>query len=164
MKNQDRHTSEPTTIKAVTGETSETISPRTPVSVIGLGSMGHALAANSPFLNEDTGVPTLYDLAMLALLWSTSAGWLHSFALIGTAGVEAAVFQPYADSWYKNVVATDRSDKLAAQINTGEYPNTAGSSLGLNAAGLACLSAPAVTPALTPECSRPSRLWRIADG
>nr|WP_160040667.1 hypothetical protein [Paenibacillus albilobatus] len=95
------------------------MNPRTPVSVIGLGSMGHALAANGPFLNEDTGVPTLYDLAMLALLWSTSAGWLRAFALIGTAGVEAAAFQPYADSWFKNVVATDRSDKLAAQIDAG---------------------------------------------
>lgn len=59
--------------------------------------------------------------------------------MIGTAGVEAAAFQPYADSWFKNVVATDRSDKLAAQIDAGEYPDTAGSSLGLNAAGLGLL-------------------------
>lgn len=94
------------------------------------------LASNSPFLNEDTGVPTLYDLAMLGLLWSTQAGWLHAFALIGTAGVEAAAFQPYADTWFKNVVAMDRSDKMAAQIDAGEYPDIAGSSLGLNAAGL----------------------------
>ncbi|HZG13616.1 MAG TPA: NAD(P)-binding domain-containing protein [Candidatus Bathyarchaeia archaeon] len=98
------------------------------------------LSANSPFLDKDTGVPTLYDLAMLALLWATSAGWLHAFALVGTAGIKAADFQPYAETWFRNVVAAERSDQLAADIDRGEYPDTFGSSLGLNAAGLALLA------------------------
>lgn len=99
----------------------------------------NVLAANSPFLDKDTGVPTLYDLAMLALLWATMAGWLHAFALVGTAGIKAAAFQPYAESWFRNVVAAEPSDQLAADIDRGEYPDTFGSSLGLNASGLALL-------------------------
>lgn len=98
------------------------------------------LAANSPFLDKDTGVPTLYDLAMLSLLWATSAGWLHAFALVNTAGIKAAAFQPYAESWFRNVVAAEPSDQLAADIDRREYPDTFGSSLGLNAKGLALLT------------------------
>lgn len=98
------------------------------------------LAPNSPFLDEDTGVPTLYDLAMLALLWATSAGWLHAFALVGTAGIKAETFQPYAEAWFRNVVSAVPSDQLASDIDRGEYPDTFGSSLGLNAAGLALLA------------------------
>lgn len=96
------------------------------------------LADNSPFLNEDTGVPTLYDLAMLAMLWSTSAGWLHAFALVGTAGIDASTFRPYADKWFQNVVAVDESEseEMATHIDQGEYSDTYGSSLGLNASGL----------------------------
>jgi 3-hydroxyisobutyrate dehydrogenase-like beta-hydroxyacid dehydrogenase len=49
-------------------------------------------------------------------------------------------FQPYAESWFRNVVASEQSDQLAANIDQGDYPDTFGSSLGLNAAGLALLT------------------------
>jgi 3-hydroxyisobutyrate dehydrogenase-like beta-hydroxyacid dehydrogenase len=104
------------------------------------------LTASSPFIGEDAGSAESYDVAMLALLYSNMVGWLHAYALVGAGGIDASTFQPYAQSWFTNVVAAVDSREVAGHVDSGSYPDTTGSSLALNAMGLA-LTARASTEA-----------------
>jgi len=97
------------------------------------------LAGNSPFLGPDAGLPALYDVGLLSLLYATMAGWLQAFATVASAGVSAKEFLPYAQAWFDNVVVADDPVELAASIDRREYPDTVPSSLALNAAGLRLL-------------------------
>lgn len=98
------------------------------------------LTDSSPFIGEDAGAAALYDVAMLALLYSTIVGWLHAYALVSAAGIDASAFQPYAQSWFTNVVAAEDSLAVADDVDRGSYPDTIGSSLALNEMGLALIA------------------------
>lgn len=95
-----------------------------------------ALAGNSAFVGTDPGLPALYDVALLSLLYATITGWLQAFAVVGTAGVSATTFLPYAQAWFTNVVAADDGGAIAAQVDAGKYPDDVGSPVALNAAAL----------------------------
>ena len=88
------------------------------------------------FLGEDAGLAALYDLALLGIMWSTMAGYLHALALVGTEGVEPSTFTPMALSWLSAVGGF--LPGIGAQVASGEYA-TEVSALDINAAGLGLL-------------------------
>ncbi|WIY03504.1 NAD(P)-binding domain-containing protein [Amycolatopsis mongoliensis] len=88
------------------------------------------------FLGEDAGLAALYDLALLGIMWSTMAGYLHALALVGTEGVEPSTFTPMALSWHSAVGGF--LPGIGAQVASGNY-ETDVSALDINAAGLGLL-------------------------
>jgi 3-hydroxyisobutyrate dehydrogenase-like beta-hydroxyacid dehydrogenase len=79
-----------------------------------------ALGGQTAFLAEDVGVPLLYDLALLGMLWTATAGYLHALALVGSAGVEPADFLPFASTWFEHVLTPDLAD-TAAEVAAGDF-------------------------------------------
>ncbi|MGH3430621.1 MAG: hypothetical protein ACRDQZ_24150 [Mycobacteriales bacterium] len=95
------------------------------------------LGGRATYLGTDTGAPMLYDVALLDILWSTLAGYLHALALVGTAGVSAADFLPYAKAWVEHVALPSLEGK-AAEVDAGDYA-TEVSTLDVNKAAIAHL-------------------------
>ncbi|MFI6377768.1 NAD(P)-dependent oxidoreductase [Streptomyces sp. NPDC050546] len=71
-------------------------------------------------LGTDPGLASLYDAALLGLMWSTMTGWLHGTALVGAEGTPAADFTPVAIRWLTAV--TGFLTRYAAQVDAGRYP------------------------------------------
>ena len=88
------------------------------------------------FLGEDAGLAALYDLALLGMMWSTMAGYLHALALVGSEGVTPAQFAPMASAWQSAVGGF--LPGIGDQVAAGDY-TTDVSALDINAAGLALL-------------------------
>ena len=95
------------------------------------------LGGSTTYLGTDPGVPLVYDLALLGMLWSNLAGYLHALALVGTAKVDAATFLPYARAWFDNVIAPDIPD-VVREVDEGDYATDI-SSLDVNKAAIAHL-------------------------
>ncbi|MFE6778095.1 NAD(P)-dependent oxidoreductase [Streptomyces sp. NPDC057702] len=74
----------------------------------------------STLLGADHGLSSLYDVALLGLMWGTLNSFLHGAALLGTAGVPAAEFAPFANQWLSSV--TGFVSAYATQIDAGAYP------------------------------------------
>ncbi|MFI9235329.1 NAD(P)-dependent oxidoreductase [Streptomyces sp. NPDC053079] len=74
-------------------------------------------------LGTDTALASVYDTALLGLMWSTLAGWLHGAALVGADGPggneTATAFTDVADRWLKTVGPLMRS--YAEQVDSGQY-------------------------------------------
>ncbi|GAA0960625.1 NAD(P)-dependent oxidoreductase [Actinocorallia libanotica] len=71
-------------------------------------------------LGADPGLASLYDVAGLAMMWSVLNAWLQGTALLGTAGVDAASYAPFARQ-----IATVVAGWLpgyAEQVDAGSYP------------------------------------------
>ncbi|MGD7705261.1 NAD(P)-dependent oxidoreductase [Microlunatus sp. Y2014] len=79
----------------------------------------HTLGGAPTFLGEDVGLASLYDLAQLTMMWSVFNGFLHGAALLATAGVDAAAFQPAATQT-ANITASWLPG-MAAQVDAGDY-------------------------------------------
>ncbi|WIX87741.1 NAD(P)-binding domain-containing protein [Amycolatopsis sp. DG1A-15b] len=90
----------------------------------------------SVFLGEDAGLAALYDLALLGMMWSTMAGYLHALALVGTEGVTPERFEPLASAWQSAVGGF--LPGIGAQVASGDYATDV-SALDINAAGLGLL-------------------------
>jgi 3-hydroxyisobutyrate dehydrogenase-like beta-hydroxyacid dehydrogenase len=79
------------------------------------------LGGRTTHLGTDHGLPALYDVSLLGLMWGTLNSFLHGVAIVETAGVEAEGFLPWAHLWLDSVKGfmTD----YAAQIDArdGEY-------------------------------------------
>jgi 3-hydroxyisobutyrate dehydrogenase-like beta-hydroxyacid dehydrogenase len=88
------------------------------------------------FLGEDAGLAALYDLALLGIMWSTMAGYLHALALVGTEGVTPSTFTPMALGWLSAVGGF--LPGIGAQVASGDYATDV-SALDINAAGLGLL-------------------------
>jgi 3-hydroxyisobutyrate dehydrogenase-like beta-hydroxyacid dehydrogenase len=71
-------------------------------------------------LGADHGLASLYDVAGLAMMWSVLNAWLQGTALLGTAGVDAATFAPFARQLAAGVA--DWLPGYAAQIDSGSFP------------------------------------------
>ncbi|MEV4870994.1 NAD(P)-dependent oxidoreductase [Streptomyces syringium] len=71
-------------------------------------------------LGADPGLASLYDTALLGLMWSALSGWLHGAALTGSEGVPAGDFTPVAIRWMTAV--TGFMSTYAPQIDAGHYP------------------------------------------
>ncbi|WP_281290546.1 NAD(P)-dependent oxidoreductase [Embleya hyalina] len=72
-------------------------------------------------LGPDAGVASLYDTALLGVMWATLTGWLHGSAVVGADGVRAADFTPIANRWLAHAV-TGFIGHYAAQVDAGAYP------------------------------------------
>ncbi|GAA4061141.1 NAD(P)-dependent oxidoreductase [Nonomuraea soli] len=55
-----------------------------------------ALGGQSLHLGEDHGLASLYDVALLGVMWSVLNGFLHGAAMLTAAGVEASAFASLA--------------------------------------------------------------------
>lgn len=78
------------------------------------------------YLGAEPGRASLFDAALLGLMWSTFTGWLHGTALVGAEaakgdGTKATDFTPVALRWMRHAVA-GFIDTYAAQVDAGHYP------------------------------------------
>ncbi|MBT2382046.1 NAD(P)-dependent oxidoreductase [Streptomyces sp. ISL-11] len=71
-------------------------------------------------LGADPGLASLYDTALLGLMWSALSGWLHGTALTGADKVDATAFTPVAVRWLTAVGGF--MSTYAPQIDEGHYP------------------------------------------
>lgn len=72
------------------------------------------------FFGADPGLASLYDVALLGVMWGTLNAFLHGAALLGAAKVDASTFAPFANQWVSSV--TGFVTAYAAQIDRGSYP------------------------------------------
>ncbi|WP_433479648.1 NAD(P)-dependent oxidoreductase [Spirillospora sp. CA-142024] len=72
------------------------------------------------YLGADHGLASLYDVAGLAMMWSVLNAWLQGTALLGTAGVDAATFAPFARQIAAGVA--EWLPGYAEQIDSGSFP------------------------------------------
>ncbi|WP_151479989.1 NAD(P)-dependent oxidoreductase [Streptomyces albicerus] len=79
-----------------------------------------SLGAGTTYLGGDHGLSSLYDVAVLGLMWGILNGFLQSAALLGAAGVDAAAFAPLAKKGIETV--TDWLSDYAQQVDDGTYP------------------------------------------
>ena len=85
--------------------------------------------AGSHYLGADPAVAELWDIALLGAGYAALTGFLHSLALLDTAGVTPSQFVPLATRWLHGMTAF-MSD-LAQEVEAGDY--TAGvSPVGMN--------------------------------
>ncbi|MFC8828641.1 NAD(P)-dependent oxidoreductase [Streptomyces sp. NPDC057137] len=80
-----------------------------------LASLGDPL-----HLGTDPGLASLYDAALLGLMWSAMTGWLHGTALVGAEKTEATAFTPVAIRWLSAVAGFLTT--YASQVDAGHYP------------------------------------------
>lgn len=78
------------------------------------------LGAGAAYLDADHGLASLYDASVLTLMWSVLNGFLQGVALLGTAGVDAGTYAPFA----KESIGTmaDWLAGMAQQVDDGAYP------------------------------------------
>lgn len=79
-----------------------------------------SLGTGTTYLGDDPGLSSLYETAVTGLMWSILNGFLQGAALVGTAGVEAAAFVPFARR-AAGMVA-DWLPGYGRQIDEGTYP------------------------------------------
>ncbi|WP_062051466.1 NAD(P)-dependent oxidoreductase [Bacillus sp. JCM 19034] len=80
------------------------------------------LGGNSVHLSEDPGVPLLYDLALLTMLYGVQQSWLHAHAMINRAGITASEFQPFIEEWLNYVIVPSFSNpEAAAMLDEANY-------------------------------------------
>ncbi|TJZ44612.1 NAD(P)-dependent oxidoreductase [Streptomyces piniterrae] len=72
------------------------------------------------YLGTAPGLASLYDAALLGLMWSTMTGWLHGTALVGAEKTEATAFTPIAIRWLTAVAGFLTT--YAPQVDAGRYP------------------------------------------
>lgn len=73
------------------------------------------------YLGAEPGRASLYDVALLGLMWSTFTGWLHGTALVGAEAVRAADFTQVAVRWMTHAVAGFLG-AYGPQVDAGRYP------------------------------------------
>ncbi|RJL32174.1 NAD(P)-dependent oxidoreductase [Bailinhaonella thermotolerans] len=76
-------------------------------------------ASGTIHLGADHGLASLYDVALLGIMWGTLNSFLHGAALVGTAGVDAKGFSEFANKWIGAI--TGFVSAYAAQIDEGSY-------------------------------------------
>jgi len=79
-----------------------------------------ALGGKGTYLGDDVGLPALYEMALLGVMWSAWAGLLHGLALVSAEDVAAADFLPHATSWLRRVGTS--VPELTAGVDRGSYP------------------------------------------
>jgi 3-hydroxyisobutyrate dehydrogenase-like beta-hydroxyacid dehydrogenase len=70
-------------------------------------------------LGDNHGLSSLYDMAMLTLMWNVLNGFLHGAAILGTAKVDAAAAAPIMNQGI--VAMTGWISAYADQIDAGRY-------------------------------------------
>ncbi|MDX6740236.1 NAD(P)-dependent oxidoreductase [Actinocorallia sp. A-T 12471] len=80
-----------------------------------LGALGGGVIR----LGDDPGLPALYDVALLDILWASLNGFLHASALVATEDVKAGEFARFADLLFAGLLAFVA--RCARQIDEGAY-------------------------------------------
>ncbi|MFI1393989.1 NAD(P)-dependent oxidoreductase [Streptomyces sp. NPDC020681] len=111
------------------------------------------LGGATTYLGSDTGLPSLYDVALLGILWSTVAGNIHALALVATEGVTAEAFLPYATGWL-NHVAVPYLPRLAEEVDRKDY-TTDISTLNVNKEAIAHLVSASRSQGVSPDLLLP---------
>ncbi|MEU0162735.1 NAD(P)-binding domain-containing protein [Streptomyces sp. NPDC006261] len=111
------------------------------------------LGGAATYLGDDTGLPSLYDVALLGILWSTVAGNIQALALLGTEGVTAEAFLPYATAWL-NHVAVPYLPRLAEEVDRQDYATDV-STLNVNKEAIAHLVSASRAQGVSPDLVLP---------
>jgi 3-hydroxyisobutyrate dehydrogenase-like beta-hydroxyacid dehydrogenase len=97
----------------------------------------HATLANlggqSEFLGTDAGLASLYELGMVDLFFASMAGFLHAVAMVGSDGVSARRFLPYAEQIV--AILPETLNGLAHDVDAKTYPGNE-DNLTMNVAGI----------------------------
>jgi 3-hydroxyisobutyrate dehydrogenase-like beta-hydroxyacid dehydrogenase len=94
--------------------------------------------ADVTYVGHDLGLAMLYYQAQLFIFWSTLTSYMHSVALLGSAGVRPEAFRPFAAR-----TMLDLADEgpmgflkiITAELEAGEYPGGE-NSLQMQATGM----------------------------
>ncbi|WP_131735514.1 NAD(P)-dependent oxidoreductase [Actinomadura roseirufa] len=78
------------------------------------------LGEGTTYLGADHGLSSLYDVAVLSLMWNILNGFLHGAALLGAAGVDATTAAPILGKAIETV--NGWIPGYAQQIDDGSYP------------------------------------------
>ena len=92
--------------------------------------------AASHFLGSDPSAAELWDIALLGSSYAALTGFLHSVALLDTAGVAASRFVPLVTAWLQGMLAF--MPELADEIEAGNYASGV-SPVGMNRAAVSNL-------------------------
>lgn len=99
-----------------------------------------AFGGRAQYLGPDPGVASLYDLALLTVLYGAWYGYLHAHALLQRAGITATAFLPYVREWVESVIVPSLTDPAeAAALDQRDY-QTDESNLAVNAAALGLIT------------------------
>jgi 3-hydroxyisobutyrate dehydrogenase-like beta-hydroxyacid dehydrogenase len=79
-----------------------------------------SLGAGVTRLGDDPGLASLYDVAVLSLMWGILNGFLHGAAILGTAGVDAAALASFVTQSIGTVAGW--LPGYARQVDEGTYP------------------------------------------
>ncbi|MEU1817474.1 NAD(P)-binding domain-containing protein [Streptomyces roseifaciens] len=71
-------------------------------------------------LGDDAGAASLYDTALLGMMWATLGGWLQGVALTGADEVDAVTFTPVAIRW--TAAVNGFMSTYAPHVDAGVYP------------------------------------------
>ncbi|WP_236567978.1 MULTISPECIES: NAD(P)-dependent oxidoreductase [unclassified Nocardiopsis] len=71
-------------------------------------------------LGEDHGLSSLYEVAVMGMMWGMLNSFLHGAALLRAAGVEAAAFPPVVRGGIATVA--EWLPDFARQVDDGSYP------------------------------------------
>jgi 3-hydroxyisobutyrate dehydrogenase-like beta-hydroxyacid dehydrogenase len=93
-----------------------------------------ALGGEHAYVGGDPGMASVYDLALLAMLWTATLGYLHALALVGSADVSPHEFLPFATAWHENLLLPDLA-LTADEVAAGSY-ETDVSSIAVNKAAI----------------------------
>lgn len=78
-----------------------------------------ALGGHPLYLGEDEGLASLHEVALLGTMWASLNGFLHATALVGSAGVEAETFAPFAEMLFGSMGTF--ISRYARQVTRGDY-------------------------------------------
>ncbi|MFK4065727.1 NAD(P)-dependent oxidoreductase [Streptomyces sp. NPDC029674] len=73
------------------------------------------------YLGARPGLASLYDSALLGLMWATFTGWLHGAAVVSADGPPATDFTRVALRWLTGAVSGFMTT-YAPQVDAGHYP------------------------------------------
>lgn len=90
------------------------------------------LGGSTTYLSSDSGVPLLYDLALLTMMYGAWHGHIHAHAMLKTGGISAAEFLPYADSWLRYLISPLLTDPNGAKALDDENYTTDVSNMNTN--------------------------------
>lgn len=79
-----------------------------------------ALGGSGRYLGADPGAAALYDLGLLDLFYTSMAGLVHAFALVGADGVSAASFWPFAREFLALLPAM--AESMVSAVDERRYP------------------------------------------
>lgn len=146
------------TVPAFIGDPSSQILYSGPAEAFAAHEAVFSVFGKAVHLGADHGLSSVYDVALLGLMWSMLNGFLQGAALVKAAGVDAAAFAPIAARGAVGV--TGWLGGYAAQADAGEFP-AADASLATHIAAMDHLIHE--TEALGLDTSLPRQYREIAD-